>query len=114
MRKVASKLMDIHPQAHLPDFHSATLRKRLRDHQPKTAAMISEARKRGATIMHVPITFSKGYNEITNHPYGILVQRVFQHALCRRAAVSVMAVRPAIFSCLMPPADEWPVGAGDR
>jgi len=31
-----------------------------------------EARKKGATIMHAPIMFAPGYNEITKHPYGIL------------------------------------------
>jgi nicotinamidase-related amidase len=30
------------------------------------------ARKAGATVMHAPITFADGYNEITAHPYGIL------------------------------------------
>jgi glycerol-3-phosphate dehydrogenase subunit C len=33
MRKMASKLLDVHPQAHLPDFHTNTLRRRLKDHQ---------------------------------------------------------------------------------
>ncbi len=32
----------------------------------------TEARKKGATIMHAPIMFASGYNEITKHPYGIL------------------------------------------
>ncbi len=31
-----------------------------------------EARKKGATIMHAPITFAPGYGELTRHPYGIL------------------------------------------
>ena len=26
----------------------------------------------GATVMHAPITFAEGYNEISAHPYGIL------------------------------------------
>src|SRR5262245_31367255 len=30
------------------------------------------ARQSGATIMHAPITFAEGYNEISDHPYGIL------------------------------------------
>jgi nicotinamidase-related amidase len=30
------------------------------------------ARSAGATIMHAPIMFAKGYNEISAHPYGIL------------------------------------------
>lgn len=32
----------------------------------------AEARKKGALVMHAPITFAPGYNEITRHPYGIL------------------------------------------
>ncbi|MBX7431856.1 cysteine hydrolase [Mycobacterium sp. Y57] len=38
----------------------------------KTRAVVDTARKAGATVMHAPITFTAGYNEITNHPYGIL------------------------------------------
>jgi ureidoacrylate peracid hydrolase len=33
---------------------------------------IAQARATGATIIHAPITFAEGYNEITDHPYGIL------------------------------------------
>jgi ureidoacrylate peracid hydrolase len=38
----------------------------------KTRAVVDAARQAGATVMHAPITFAAGYNEITNHPYGIL------------------------------------------
>lgn len=31
-----------------------------------------KARSMGATIIHAPISFAEGYNEITKHPYGIL------------------------------------------
>ncbi len=37
-----------------------------------TAQVIEAARAAGATIMHAPITFAPGYNELSNHPYGIL------------------------------------------
>ncbi len=37
-----------------------------------TARVIAAARKAGVTVMHVPITFAAGYNEISAHPYGIL------------------------------------------
>src|SRR6478672_3287199 len=30
------------------------------------------ARDAGATVMHAPITFAEGYNELSSHPYGIL------------------------------------------
>lgn len=39
---------------------------------PKAAALVEKARARGVTVMHAPITFAKGYNEISKHPYGIL------------------------------------------
>jgi ureidoacrylate peracid hydrolase len=34
--------------------------------------VIEKARAAGATVMHAPITFAQGYNEISSHPYGIL------------------------------------------
>jgi ureidoacrylate peracid hydrolase len=37
-----------------------------------TVALVDAARRAGATIMHAPITFAEGYNEISKHPYGIL------------------------------------------
>jgi ureidoacrylate peracid hydrolase len=38
----------------------------------KTKELVAAARAAGATIMHAPITFVDGYNEISSHPYGIL------------------------------------------
>ncbi len=37
-----------------------------------TKEVVAAARAAGATIMHAPITFASGYNEIGAHPYGIL------------------------------------------
>jgi nicotinamidase-related amidase len=37
-----------------------------------TKAVVEAARRAGATIMHAPITFAAGYNELSSHPYGIL------------------------------------------
>ena len=37
-----------------------------------TVALVEAARAAGATIMHAPISFAEGYNEISRHPYGIL------------------------------------------
>lgn len=34
--------------------------------------VVTLARKAGVTIIHAPIQFAPGYNEITSHPYGIL------------------------------------------
>src|SRR5664280_1550369 len=38
----------------------------------KTLDVVDAARRAGATVMHAPITFHAGYNEISSHPYGIL------------------------------------------
>jgi nicotinamidase-related amidase len=37
-----------------------------------TRRLVEAARAAGATIVHAPITFAPGYNEISSHPYGIL------------------------------------------
>jgi nicotinamidase-related amidase len=37
-----------------------------------TCKVVETARRKGAAILHTPITFAEGYNEITRHPYGIL------------------------------------------
>src|ERR1700689_1537546 len=37
-----------------------------------TGQVVEAARAAGATIMHAPITFAAGYNELSSHPYGIL------------------------------------------
>ncbi len=37
-----------------------------------TKRVVEAARAAGVTIMHAPITFAAGYNEISAHPYGIL------------------------------------------
>lgn len=37
-----------------------------------TRKVIDVAHKMGMTVMHAPITFHKGYYEISQHPYGIL------------------------------------------
>jgi nicotinamidase-related amidase len=37
-----------------------------------TLEVVGAARSAGATVMHAPITFAEGYNEISSHPYGIL------------------------------------------
>src|ERR1700733_14262026 len=37
-----------------------------------THQLVEAARAAGVTIMHAPITFAAGYNELSSHPYGIL------------------------------------------
>ncbi|GAA1495828.1 cysteine hydrolase family protein [Paeniglutamicibacter kerguelensis] len=36
------------------------------------AKVLAAARENGATVIHAPISFAPGYNEISSHPYGIL------------------------------------------
>ncbi|WP_043769994.1 cysteine hydrolase [Algiphilus aromaticivorans] len=38
----------------------------------KSREVAERARKAGITVMHAPISFAPGYNEITAHPYGVL------------------------------------------
>jgi nicotinamidase-related amidase len=42
-----------------------------------TLEVVDAARSAGATVMHAPITFAEGYNEISSHPYGILNGKAF-------------------------------------
>jgi nicotinamidase-related amidase len=49
----------------------------------KTAQTAAKARAAGVTVMYVPITFAKGYGEITAHPYGILKGVVEGNAFVR-------------------------------
>lgn len=37
-----------------------------------TKRVLDAARAAGVTVMHAPITFAKGYGELSAHPYGIL------------------------------------------
>jgi ureidoacrylate peracid hydrolase len=37
-----------------------------------TRRVVEASRQAGATVMHAPITFAEGYNELSSHPYGIL------------------------------------------
>ena len=37
-----------------------------------TEDLVRKARDLGVTVVHAPISFAPGYNEITSHPYGIL------------------------------------------
>lgn len=37
-----------------------------------TVKAVAAARSKGVTIMHAPITFVAGYDELSKHPYGIL------------------------------------------
>jgi nicotinamidase-related amidase len=42
------------------------------DMMANTRQVVDAAHAKGATVMHAPITFAPGYNELSTHPYGIL------------------------------------------
>ena len=48
-----------------------------------TRQVVEAARNAGATVMHAPITFTEGYGELSNHPYGILKGVVDGHAFVK-------------------------------
>lgn len=48
-----------------------------------TARLAEEARKAGVTVMYAPISFAKGYREITSEPYGVLKGVVDANAFVR-------------------------------
>ena len=63
-----------------------------------TQDAVAAARQAGATIIHAPIQFAEGYNEITAHPYGILKGVVDTNAFVKgswgAAIVDSMAPEP--------------------
>ena len=48
-----------------------------------TKRVVDAAREAGATVMHAPITFADGYNELSPQPYGILKGVVDGHAFVK-------------------------------
>jgi nicotinamidase-related amidase len=63
-----------------------------------TRRVVEKARAAGATIMHAPITFAPGYNELSSHPYGILKGVVDGNAFVKdswgAAIVDALAPQP--------------------
>ncbi len=51
MRKVASKLLDIHPAAHLPEHHRETLKKRHKYHRPRKVSATAAGPTRGRVAL---------------------------------------------------------------
>lgn len=62
-----------------------------------TVELLAAAREAGATVIHSPIQFAQGYNEITSHPYGILKGVVDSNAFVKGSwgAEIVADVAPA-------------------
>jgi Fe-S oxidoreductase len=74
MRKIASRLLDIHPEAHLPDFHKNTLRKRLKDHQPRGIQAVAAGPTRGRAAL-----FATCYCNFNQPGIGEDLVAVFEH-----------------------------------
>ncbi|MGB7453699.1 MAG: heterodisulfide reductase-related iron-sulfur binding cluster [Lysobacterales bacterium] len=74
MRNMASRLLDVHPQAHLPDFHQKTLRKRLRNHQPKNRQAVAAGPTRGRAAL-----FATCYCNFNEPGIGEDLVAVFEH-----------------------------------
>jgi len=74
MRNMASRLLDVHPQAHLPDFHQKTLRKRLRNHQPKNRQAVAAGPTRGRAAL-----FATCYCNYNEPGIGEDLVAVFEH-----------------------------------
>jgi Fe-S oxidoreductase len=74
MRKMASRLLDVHPKAHLPDFHRKTLRRRLKDHQPMGKQVIAAGPTRGRAAL-----FATCYCNYNEPGIGEDLVAVFEH-----------------------------------
>ena len=74
VRKVMEKVMDLHPDAHLPEFHSDTLRRREKGRTP-VAAEVKEA---GPTRGKVAV-FATCYCNVNTPGIGQDMIKVFEH-----------------------------------
>lgn len=74
MRKMASRLLDVHPQAHLPDFHHNTLRRRLKGHQPLGNQAIEAGPTRGRAAL-----FATCYCNFNEPGIGEDLVAIFEH-----------------------------------
>jgi len=74
VRKVMEKVMDLHPQAHLPEFHSDTLRRREKKHQPLQAVVKKAEPTRGKVAL-----FATCYCNVNTPDVGQDLIKVFEH-----------------------------------
>jgi Fe-S oxidoreductase len=74
LRKVASKMLDIHPDAQLPDFHSKTLRKRHKARQPSGINAVEAGPTRGRAAL-----FATCYCNFNAPGIGEDLIAVFEH-----------------------------------
>ncbi len=74
LRKIGAKILDVHPQAKLPDFHRDTLRKRLKNHQPRVAQAVEAGPTRGRVAL-----FATCYCNYNEPGIGADLVAVFEH-----------------------------------
>ena len=74
LRKVASKMLDIHPEAHLPEFYRDTLKKRLKSHQPRSIQATQAGPTRGRAAL-----FATCYCNFNEPGIGEDLIAVFEH-----------------------------------
>jgi len=74
VRKVMEKVMDLHPEAHLPEFHSSTLRRREKNRQPVQAVVKKAEPTRGKVVL-----FSTCYCNVNTPDVGQDLIKVFEH-----------------------------------
>lgn len=73
-RQLLDKVLGVHPEAILPEYHSSTLRKRLRSHQPKAV----EPEMAGPTRGRVAL-FTTCYGNYNEPQIGADLVAVFEH-----------------------------------
>ncbi len=73
-RQLLDKVLGVHPDAILPEYHSSTLRRRLRGHQPKTVAPEAAGPTRGKVAL-----FTTCYGNYNEPQIGADLVAVFEH-----------------------------------
>jgi len=73
-RQLLDKVLGVHPDAILPEYHSSTLRRRLRGHQPKAVAPEAAGPTRGKVAL-----FTTCYGNYNEPQIGADLVAVFEH-----------------------------------
>lgn len=74
MRRLLDKALGVHPDAILPDYHSDTLRKRMRNHQPKSVTIEAAGPTRGQAAL-----FTTCYGNYNEPQIGADLMAIFEH-----------------------------------
>ncbi len=73
-RKVLDQVLGVHPEAHLPEYHSNTLRKRLADRRNRQAAGEPAGPTRGKVAL-----FTTCYNNVNEPDIGMDLVAILEH-----------------------------------